>query len=53
MPYDLVLGFLTALFPLMGSVLFVVFWNLSHDDIKPDPIYDKAAHPPTERCTSP
>ncbi|HVZ17250.1 MAG TPA: hypothetical protein VG897_09045 [Terriglobales bacterium] len=42
MSYDLVLGLLTAAFPVMGFVLFLIFWKLSRNDVKPDPIYDPA-----------
>jgi hypothetical protein len=47
MPYDLVVGFLVAAFPLVGLVLCVTFWLLLREDSKPDPIYNRAAPPRT------
>jgi len=39
MPYDLILALLSAIFPVIGCVLFVMFWKMSRDDSSPDPIY--------------
>jgi len=39
MPYDTILTILAAVFPLIGCALFVMFWKMSREDRKPDPIY--------------
>ena len=47
MSYDLIVEMLAAAFPLVGLALCVVFWLLSRDDSKPDPIYDRTLTPRT------
>jgi len=39
--YDVILAMLSAVFPLVGCALFVLFWKLSRDDATPDPIYER------------
>ena len=39
MPYDTILMFLAAVFPVLGCALFVIFWKMQREDRNPDPIY--------------
>ena len=41
MPYDTILMFLAAVFPVLGCGLFVIFWKMQREDRKPDPIYGR------------
>jgi hypothetical protein len=41
MDYDLILELLAAFFPLIGCLLFILFWKQAREDVTPDPIYGK------------
>jgi hypothetical protein len=42
MDYDLILEILAGLFPVMGCILFALFWAQAGEDYRPDPIYAKS-----------